>query len=65
MRLNNDDHDMSKEINDILYIYYAVIIPIIAVLGFAGNMFVLYILLRYYIKYMQQKRYNILFFILK
>lgn len=48
--------DMSNEINDILFIYYAVVIPIIAVLGFAGNIFVLYILLRYFMMYLYQMR---------
>ena len=38
---------MSQDINSILFIYYGVAIPVIAIFGFIGNVFVLYILLRY------------------
>ena len=37
---------MSPNVNDTLFVFYGILIPVIAVFGFVGNGLVLYILIR-------------------
>ena len=39
-------NEMSPNVNDTLFVFYGILIPVIAVFGFVGNGLVLYILIR-------------------
>ena len=41
-----DDENMDGDIELTLFVFYAIIIPIIAIFGFIGNLFSIYIIIR-------------------